>query len=149
MFKLYSKGCEYTIRALMHVVTEGGVERFQAKDVCEKAGIPESFTRKVFQALVQGSFLEAARGPGGGYVLTKHPRDISLLEIIKAVDGEGTFDHCIMGLPQCEREHPCPLHEVWAGAKQQLLEQIEAKTLQDLLDMSKSKLGRKQKTRRT
>jgi Rrf2 family protein len=149
MFNLYSKGCEYTFRALMHVVRGDGVERFQATDVCRKAGIPESFTRKIFQSLVQGGLLKAVRGPGGGYVLTEHPADISLLRIIRAVDGEDTFDRCIMGLPHCGGKRPCPLHEVWAEAKERLLERLEAKTLQDLLDtsdaISKRKPNRKRK----
>lgn len=134
MFKLYSKGCEYVLRALV-LVERGdgnGAERFLAKDMCEKAGLPEAFTRKVFQTLVQEGLLKAVRGPGGGYILTKSPDEISLLEIIKAVDGIDTFDHCIMGFPQCGGEKPCPAHSVWASAKGQLLEQLQATTLSDL-----------------
>ncbi|MCL4691841.1 MAG: Rrf2 family transcriptional regulator [Candidatus Hydrogenedentes bacterium] len=148
MFTLYSKGCEYTFRALVHAATEDGKGRFQAKDVCEKAGIPEPYTRKVFQSLVQGGLLIAARGPGGGYVLAEKPSDISLLRVIRAVDGEETFDACVMGLPQCDGKHPCPLHEVWAGAKERLLERLEKNTLQDLLDAAKTKPGQKPKRKR-
>lgn len=133
MFRLYSKGCEYAVRALAQLApVHGG--RFQAKTICEKAGIPESFTRKVFQALVQTNFFDAVRGPGGGYALTKDPSEISLLEIIHAVDGVETFDGCIMGLDECNSAEPCPLHSVWAEAKSDLLAQLGSKTLQDLLD---------------
>ena len=134
MFRLYSKGCEYAIRALAHVSQSPQNVRFQAKTICEKAGIPESFTRKVFQALVQADFLEAARGPGGGYALTKDPNVISLLEVIQAVDGEETFEGCIMGLEECNAEKPCPLHAVWTNAKGGLMNQLEARTLMDLID---------------
>ena len=133
MFRLYSKGCEYAVRALAQLApAQGG--RFQAKTICEKADIPESFTRKVFQALVQTNFFDAVRGPGGGYALTKHPSEISLLEIIHAVDGIDTFSGCIMGLDECDSTKPCPLHTVWADAKSDLLAQLGSKTLQDLLD---------------
>ncbi len=134
MFRLYSKGCEYAIRALMEVGPAGNDQRFQAKKICEKADIPESFTRKVFQALVQGGFLQAARGPGGGYVLTEAPSKISLLKVIEAVDGAETFDGCVLGLPECGTSTPCPLHPVWAEAKGDLLAQLSSKTLQDLVD---------------
>ena len=139
MFRLYSKGCEYALRALMHVEQQSEVERFQAKDVCEKAEIPEAFTRKVFQALVQAGFLAAARGPGGGYVLTKRSDEISLLGVIKAVDGDDSFDNCIMGLPECGGDHPCPLHSVWAETKERLLEQLASKTLRNLIDTAQRK----------
>lgn len=135
MFRLYSKGCEYAIRALLCVVPKGEVRRFQAAEICRRVGIPEPYTRKVFQALVRGGFLRASRGPGGGYELTRDPGAITLLEVIRAVDGEETFDHCVMGLPQCGSEHPCPLHPVWSGAKEQLLEQLAQQTLEDLSDM--------------
>lgn len=138
MFKLYSKGCEYVIRALIHVPTGDGSERFLAKDLCEKVGIPESFTRKIFQTLVQEGFLEAIRGPGGGYVLARKPEEISLLALIKAVDGEDTFDHCVMGFPECGGENPCVLHPVWAEAKGQLLAALESRTLADLMTTLRS-----------
>lgn len=139
MFRLYSKGCEYAIRALMHVAPTNGTKRFQAKTVCEKAGIPEPFTRKVFQSLVSGGFLEAARGPGGGYQLTEDPGRITILEIIKAVDGEGVFDGCIMGLPECNELHPCPLHEIRSVTKHHLLSQLESTSLQDLIESHKER----------
>lgn len=136
MLKLYSKGCEYAIRALMHIEDTEKTERFQAKDICAKAGIPEAFTRKVFQALVQGGFLAALRGPGGGYALTKKPEEITILDIIHAVDGEPSNEGCVMGLDQCSRETPCPLHDLWAATKEQLVKRLESRTLRDLLGTS-------------
>ena len=123
----------------MHVSRKNGAERFQAKDVCEKAGVPEAFTRKVFQALVQAGFFDAARGPGGGYVLTKESSDITLLEFIQAVDGKESFDHCIMGLPKCEVENPCPLHFAWASTKELMLERLAATTLRDLINLERAR----------
>ena len=133
LFRLYSKGCEYAIRALVHMAPTEDSKRFQAKDICKKAGIPESFTRKIFQDLVAAGFLDAVPGPGGGYKITKHPEDITLLEVIEAVDGENTFDGCIMGLSECNAKAPCPLHHAWAQAKEGLLERLEAQSLEDLV----------------
>lgn len=141
MFRLYSKGCEYALRALMCVAGDHHKLRFQARDICERVGIPEPYTRKVFQALTQGGFLRAVRGPGGGYELTQRPEQISLLEVILAVDGEDTFDSCIMGMPHCGGENPCPLHPIWAEAKEQMLEQLSSRTLQDLVEIDRGDTG--------
>lgn len=143
MFRLYSKGCEYALRALLQFAPAKGNERFQAEAICREAGIPESFARKVFQSLAHGGFLKAFRGPGGGYALTEHPSRITLLRVIEAVDGANTFDSCVMGLPQCGREKACPLHNVWFGAKQPLIAQLSKTTLQDLLDVSCARPARK------
>ena len=132
MFKLYSKGCQYALRALTFVIAEKEKKRFQAKDICEKAEIPEYFTRKIFQSLVQGGFLEAHRGPGGGYSLTRDPSEITLLEVIQAVEGEDTFDHCILGFAECGRAKPCPMHKVWVDSKKTLIEHLSHTTLDSL-----------------
>jgi len=134
VFKLYSKGCEYALRALTYAASQSDSGRFQAKDVCEKTDIPESFTRKVLQALVQAGFLQAVRGPGGGYELSRPASEITLLDVIEAVEGDDTFNHCVLGFPTCGSRHPCPLHETWTKAKQQLLAQLERRTLQELAD---------------
>jgi Rrf2 family protein len=134
MFKLYSKSCQYALRALVYA---GGPEsggRMQARDLCDKAGVPESFTRKVLQSLVQAGLLEAQRGPGGGYRLARDPDEIPLLEIIKSVDGPDTFDSCVLGFEECSGENPCPLHALWLKSKQPLLKRLDATTLKDLIN---------------
>lgn len=148
MFKLYSKGCQHAIRALAYAHLEREGARFQPKEVCKRTGIPEPFTRKILQSLVQGGFLVAHRGPGGGYSLAQRAEEISLLDIIKAVEGEDTFDHCIMGLPQCGGANPCPIHYLWAETKAKLLHDLDGKTLADiaaiaLRNQSRSRKGGK------
>lgn len=142
MFKLYSKGCEYALRALTYAASRSENGRFQAKEICEKAGIPESFTRKVFQALTQGGFLQAVRGPGGGYELTRPANEITLLDVIVAVEGEDTFEHCVMGLPTCGSSTPCPLHDTWARGKCELMAQLRRQTLQDFAAVPRRKRGK-------
>jgi Rrf2 family iron-sulfur cluster assembly transcriptional regulator len=136
VFRLYSKGCEYAIRALVYAVQKGGQDRFQAAEVCRQVEIPEYFTRKIFQALVQGGFLNAVRGPGGGYVLTRPPDEIAILDVVYAVDGRDTFDHCVMGLHECSDVEGCPLHNVWSEGKARLLERLGQTTLQDVVDVA-------------
>ncbi len=129
MFKLYSKGCEYALRALLCVVADRERKRFRARSVCRQAGIPEAYSRKVFQSLVQGGFLRAVPGPGGGYELTRDPEQITLLEVIRAVDGDDTFSECILGFALCGGEKPCPFHALWGDARMELLDRLGAQTM--------------------
>ncbi|MCA9393978.1 MAG: Rrf2 family transcriptional regulator [Candidatus Omnitrophica bacterium] len=133
MFRLYSKGCEYALRALTGIPLDRVEDKISAIDLCAAAGIPEPFTRKALQVLSQTGFLKAVPGPGGGYRLTRHPKEITLLEIVLAVDGKDTFDGCLMGLAQCNDRKPCPVHETWKGVKGQLLKKLERKTLYELM----------------
>lgn len=132
MFKLYSKGCQYALRALVLFVSEPETKRFQAADICERLDIPEPFTRKIFQSLVQAGLLAAHRGPGGGYSLVRDPRDITLLEAIQAVEGPDTFSQCVLGFSSCNAHNPCPLHDVWLKSKRNLLDNMGSTTLHDL-----------------
>lgn len=132
MFKLYSKSCQYALRALVYAGTAEGA-RVQARDICEQAEVPESFTRKVLQALVQAGLLEAQRGPGGGYLLAREPKAITLMEIIHAIDGEDTFDYCVLGLHECSGTNPCPLHALWLKSKQPLMKNLCQTNLHDLI----------------
>ncbi|MDP3981720.1 MAG: Rrf2 family transcriptional regulator [Chlamydiota bacterium] len=132
MFRLYSKGCEYAIRALVHVAEKPEVN-FAAKEVCRKARIPEAFSRKVFQSLVKAKYLQAVPGNSGGYRLGKDSDDINVLEIVKAVDGKNTFEHCVMGSSaNCNARRPCLLHETWSKTKENLLSNLASKRLKDL-----------------
>ena len=150
MFQLYSKRCEYAMRALIWAAIHRDGVRFQAAEICREVDIPESYTRKVFQALTQGGFLEAVRGPGGGYALAKSPEETAVLDVIKAVDGEDTFENCIMGLPCCGDAHPCPLHHMWAESKKNMLTQLADKSLREVADLvrqrpSKDPRGKKKR----
>ena len=131
MFQLYSKGCEYTIKALIQM--KDSTQNYGAKDICRRARVPESFSRKIFQSLVRGKFLQAVPGPGGGYKLCKRPNEISILDVIQAVDGPSAFDQCIMSLSKCSEKHACLLHQSWLKVKEPLLHELQKKKLQDLM----------------
>ena len=123
--RIFSKGCEYAVRALLCMLAKSEQQKFTAKEVCRKARIPESFTRKVFQSLVKSKYLEAVPGNSGGYRLRKQPDQITLLELIRAVDGKDHFGYCILGSIKCNDKKPCALHSTWLKSKKNLLAQLQ------------------------
>ncbi len=133
MFKLYSKGCEYALRALTALPSDAFDEPFLAKDLCRKAGVPESSTRKVFQKLAREGILSAVTGPGGGYKLARHPKDISLLSIVTAVEGDDVFQKCILGFRACSDRNPCPVHESWKKLRAGMTKELDHKNLAQLM----------------
>lgn len=139
MFSLYSKGCEYTLRALVSGVRRGKGAGFRVEDACRDAGVPESFTRKGFQRLVHSEVLRTVRGPGGGYHLNVDSKGISVLQMVKILDGKDTFDHCVMGLSHCADQAPCPIHPVWKRMKQKLIAELGKTSLQQLVKSSQKK----------
>lgn len=135
MFRLYSKGCEYAIRGLMHFPADTD-SYVRIEDISERADVPEHFTRKMFQVLAQKGILIAVPGPKGGYKLAREPLQISLLEIIELIDGVEPLGDCVLGLPVCSDRAPCALHHTWSDAKKILLPEFKRTSVADLLKSS-------------
>lgn len=132
MFRLYSKGCEYAIRALLDVASHGQDSYVAIRDICRRARLPESSTRKMVQALAQQRLLRSIPGPHGGYQLARPPDQISILDVIEVIDGTGAFKACVLGLPACRDEAPCALHPTWEETTRALLPTLGRLTLRDL-----------------
>ncbi len=139
MFSLYSKNCEYTLRALVCGLETAKGEGFRVEDACREAGVPESFTRKGFQRLVHGDILKTVRGPGGGYRLKADPGVITVLQIVRIIDGDHAYDRCVMGLPHCKDKSPCPIHPVWKRMKQNFINELSKTSLEQMMSDSKKK----------
>ena len=129
MLKIYSKKCEYAIRALSSIRRDILGESFSLRSVCHQAKTPEWSTRKTFQALVHKGILVARSGPGGGYRFRVSPDRVSILKLILAVDGENAFEKCILGYAACGSHNPCALHEIWKKAKTTLVSELGSSSL--------------------
>lgn len=147
MFSLYSKGCEYAIRALVEMAAQKPGTKFLARDICRKADIPEAYARKTFQALVQCRFLTAVPGPGGGYSLTRDPAKTTVMDVIEAVDGAEGFSRCILGFNVCGNHNPCSLHTMWVELKAKMLGMLASQSLFELSKDLKFKTTKKLKQR--
>lgn len=132
MLRLYSKGCEYALRALICLAAGDDARRMTVREVCRRARIPEPFTRKMFQRLVRQGLLRAVSGPGGGYQLGRAPRTLSIFTIIVMVDRAQALDRCVLGLPACDGQHPCALHPIFVRARTLLLSELKRQTLEDV-----------------
>jgi len=131
MAHIYTRGCEYALRALQ-VMAEEPDRAATVVDLCERAGIPEHFTRKMLQPLVRDGILHSARGPGGGFTFGRPPEEITLLDVVNAIEQGPRIDRCILGYKQCDDTNPCPLHYVWAPIKLQALDMLAKCTIADL-----------------
>jgi len=79
------------------------------KEVVEKLEVSEAHLSKVFQRLGKAGILSASRGPQGGYVLSKEPREITLLEVYEAIEGKIRPRSCLFAKPICNDNKCCGL----------------------------------------
>jgi len=128
---IYSKACEYAIRALTHLARHP--ERLcLAKEISQKEEIPHYFLSKILQSLAREGLLKSVKGPGGGFKLAKPPEEFTLYEIKEAVDGVADLEECAVGLERCDDETPCPLHETFKPIREQIKAYLRTTTLADM-----------------
>lgn len=114
---LLSKRCEYALRAALHLAAEEADSFVAIRDVSAALGISYPFLAKIAQDLTAAGLLTSQRGPSGGIALARPAGSITLEEIVLAIDGPAIFTECVLGLPGCGEQRPCPLHAQWAVAR--------------------------------
>jgi Rrf2 family protein len=82
-----SHTCVYALHALEHLASEGGGRPVTARDIAEARGAPERYLMKVLTPLVSAGVLRSLKGPNGGFRLARAASQITLLEVVEAVDG--------------------------------------------------------------
>lgn len=88
--KLSNKG-RYGVRALFDLAFHGGGTSSQIREIAERQSIPPRFLEQIFQDLRRAELVSSKRGPRGGYQLARAPRDVSLGDIIRALEGKLSF----------------------------------------------------------
>jgi len=126
---IFSKTCEYAMRAVFfiaHKTAEGG--RVGIKEIAVGIDSPEPFLAKILQDLSRRGVIQSAKGPNGGFYVDDVILNMSLASIVEAVDGNGIFTRCGLGLDYCSEENPCPIHHDFKAIRDQI---------QDLLKTTK------------
>ncbi|HVS93813.1 MAG TPA: Rrf2 family transcriptional regulator [Mucilaginibacter sp.] len=123
---LFSKTCEYAIRGIFFIArkTAGG-GRVSIKDIAAAIDSPEPFLAKILQDLSRRGIVQSTKGPNGGFYFDKDSLKRPLAEIVEAVDGNGLFIGCGVGLKQCSEINPCPLHNEFKNIRNQIQHLLE------------------------
>ena len=102
-------------------------------EISREQRIPEKFLAKIFQRLSKAGVLKSARGIGGGFGLSRPANQITVREVIEAIEGPIAINRCLLQEGTCEEEGVCPLHPVWEEAQEKLLEVLDKTTMEDLV----------------
>lgn len=129
---LYSRATQHAIRALTHLVTIPAGTYVAVRDVASTTRVPLPYLAKIMQSLARGGLVASRKGPGGGVALRRGAAQITLAQIVDAVDGDGAFTGCLLGLPRCSDASPCAVHEVWKTLRETLRQELHELTLAEI-----------------
>ncbi len=139
---MFSKACEYGIRATLFIAQESKNQRRAGlKTIAREINSPEAFTAKILQKLVQKNIIKSAKGPQGGFFIESNNLKIVLSDIVRAIDGDSIITGCALGLEKCSEEHPCPLHHDFAEIRSHLKHMLENTTILELTSKIDSGIG--------
>src|SRR5690625_3175503 len=122
---LLSKSFVYCIRAALYLAARESGDYVPIRKMSEKLDISFHFLTKILQQLTASGLLESYKGPKGGVRLSRSGEEITLLELVLAIDGPAMLTECALGLPGCGVLKPCPMHEKWAVTREQTKTMLE------------------------
>jgi len=126
--KVSTRG-DYAARALLSLALRNSPDPTSVKEIAERTDLPQPYLEQILLTVKGAGLVRSKRGVGGGYVLARPPDDITLADVLAAVDGPLTevvddHDHC---------EGHCVLQEVWTGVSEEMRRTLEGYTLADLV----------------
>lgn len=136
---------EYAVLAATHLARQGGDRPVMIEEICETESLPRSFLAKILQTLCRANLVRSQRGAHGGFRLARDPAEISVLDLIEAIEGPIAIQRCLDEPVQCERSDLCALCDVFGEAQNRMTEVFANTTVSDLL-RSKREVTRRMQT---
>jgi Rrf2 family protein len=136
--KLISQGAQYAISAIIAISKyTGDGDAISASELSKSLNCPTAYLSQILAKLKNPGILQSRRGLNGGVFLSKPISDITMMDVIAAIDGTEFFDKCFMGIEGCGHIEPCPFHEFWAVERKKI-EQWLIDTTFEQIDKSMS-----------
>lgn len=112
------------------LVAAGDGEPLTSSVISSRLEASVAHMAKVLQRLVRAGLMTSARGPRGGYRLTRPPAEITLLNVYEAVEGPFQIEHCLFGEPVCRRKR-CPLGDMMSSVSEEIRSGLASTSVED------------------
>lgn len=127
-----SRKTDYALRMLA-MLADGENNLLSVRAAAERVDVPYSFARSIQHGLVQAGIVESLRGVHGGMRLKADPNDVTIRQIVEAVQGPMVMNDCTANGAECSRMNSCCYHSVWMGAQALMVDYLDSVTLADVV----------------
>ncbi len=134
--KLTSRG-RYAVTAMLDMALRDPEERITLNEISQRQDISLSYLEQIFSKLRKGGLVNSMRGPGGGYRLARPASEITIAEIIHAVDEVLDARYCHGGR-DCHNGGECLSHQLWNDLSEKIENYLHGITLQQLIDQRRA-----------
>jgi Rrf2 family protein len=131
-----NQATDYGFRAVLYLAQQAGRERVEAQTIAQNEVVPIRYLLKIMPSLIKAGIVRSQRGIGGGYALARDPRDITLLDVIEAIEGPIRLNRCLLDEGYCSKQGPpdCKIHQALADIQQKLNSELKHYNFADLVE---------------
>jgi Rrf2 family protein len=135
---MLSKKCQYALHALKYIANQPSDSLVTIKEIAEGENIPKKFLEAILADLKLGGILASKQGKFGGYYLNRDPKKISILEVIRKIDGAVAMLPCVSlnfysSCGRCDNEETCKIKEIFSKVRDETLKVLSKTTVKDLI----------------
>jgi Rrf2 family protein len=128
-----TRQADYAVRAVLYLSQIGSDQRAATSQIAQEQAIPPSFLAKIVSQLSVAGLLQTSRGARGGVSLARPPEQISVLEVVEAIDGPILLNECVSAGGACQFGDNCPMKPVWCDAQAELVQRLSSTTFDRFL----------------
>ncbi|MHC4266484.1 MAG: RrF2 family transcriptional regulator [Planctomycetota bacterium] len=112
---------DYALRAVVYIASKGLDRYVPAAEIAQEQQIPRLYVSKILQCLTRSEIISTIPGRKGGAKLQRYPDEISVFEVIEAVDGSVSLNRCLSNSEQCSRSSFCKIRPFWVKTQKSLV----------------------------
>jgi Rrf2 family protein len=144
---MLSKKCQYALHALIYIVEHEASDRLTIQEIADKKNIPKKFLEGILVDLKNAGIVGSKKGKFGGYYMMKKPENVTVLEVIRLIDGAVAMLPCVSlnfyeSCGRCDDEATCRVNKLFSAVRDETLKILSGNTLADLQKIGG--LGKKQ-----
>ena len=119
-----TRQADYALRAMLYLAQLESTQRAATSQIADEQHIPPSFLAKIISQLSIAGLIHTSRGARGGVSLARPAGEISILEVVEAIDGPISLNECTHGEGACAFGESCPLRPLWCNTQAELVERL-------------------------
>lgn len=135
-----NQATDYAFRMVLYLASLPEGTKITGAALAEKQNIPERFLLKIMRSLTAANIMKSYRGVEGGFALQRAPKDITLFDIIEAVEGQTELQRCLHDVGSCSKgcSGMCSIYAAFAGIQRNLAKQLKSYNFEDLANQEKA-----------
>lgn len=127
-----TRQADYAVRAVLYLARKKD-QRIATSMIAEEQHIPPSFLAKIISQLSIAGLLHTSRGARGGVTLARDSKEITMLEVVEAIDGPIQLNECVDNASACSFTTDCPMRPIWCDAQEDLVNRLRNTNFADMM----------------